>query len=296
MATDHHADEHHNDGHHGDGHHSADPAAHVQDSDHFEVPSWLHSEGTGIVKIPQPFPESSGIVITKFMVLELVAAVIVAVLFISLARRIKDGALPRGRFWGLLEVLVVFIRDNVARPAIGKHDADKYLPLLWTMFFFVLGCNLLGMIPFAGSPTGSLAMTGAMALITFAVVVGSGLVKLGPVGFLKSLIPPMDLPIYMAVILVPLIFALELLSLIIKHGILAVRLLANMFAGHVVLVVIMGFLVATAGTSLQYIVWPVALFGGTALSLLELFVAFLQAYIFTFLSALFIGLAVHPHH
>ena len=96
-------------------------------------------------------------------------------------------------------------------------------------------------------------------------------------------------------VLVPMIFAIEVLGLLIKHGVLAVRLLANMMAGHVVLAVIIAFIAASAQSLLWWAVMPASVFGATLLSMLELFVAFLQAYIFTFLSALFIGMAVHPH-
>jgi F-type H+-transporting ATPase subunit a len=140
-----------------------------------------------------------------------------------------------------------------------------------------------------------LATTGALALTTFLVVCGSSIKQFGFFGFLKAQVPHMDLPKPIAIGLVPLIFVIEILGLFIKHCVLAVRLLANMMAGHVVLAVIMAFIAASASSVLWYVVTPTSVFGATALSLLELFVAFLQAYIFTFLSALFIGMAVHPH-
>ncbi len=261
---------------------------HVMDQGMFELPGGLH------LVIPQPF-EAFGFSITKFMVLEVLAATLVAVAFIGLARRIADGRPPKGRFWNLCEVFLLFIRDDVARAAIGKEDGDKYLPLLWTMFLFIVTCNLLGMIPWLGSATGAMATTGTLALITFGVVIATGVSKMGPIGFLKAQVPHMDLPFAIAVVLVPLLFAIEIFGLFMKHFVLAIRLLANMFAGHVVLVVIMSFIVQAAGSWMALIVWPAALFGATFISLLELFVAFLQAYIFTFLSALFIGMARHPH-
>ena len=121
------------------------------------------------------------------------------------------------------------------------------------------------------------------------------MVKLGPIGFWTGQVPHMDLPSALAIILKPMIFVIEVMGLCIKHFILAVRLLANMLAGHMVLAVIMAFIAASAGSLAWYAVAPASVFGAVALSLLELFVAFLQAYIFTFLSALFIGMAVHPH-
>ena len=113
------------------------------------------------------------------MVLEVVAAIILIAVFVPLARRVRSGGAPRGRFWNLLEAMVVFIRDQVARPTIGSHDADRFTPFLLTIFFFVLGCNLLGLVPWAGSPTGALATTGTLALITFATVVARRFAEVG---------------------------------------------------------------------------------------------------------------------
>ena len=195
----------------------------------------------------------------------------------------------------MMEAMLLFIRDEVARPSIGKEDADRFVPFLWTIFFFVLGCNLLGLVPWAGSATGALATTGALALCTFSVVVGAGMSRLGAVGFWKAQVPHMDLPFVLAIFLIPMIFAIEILGLLIKHFVLAVRLLANMMAGHLVLAVLLAFIAASAGHIAWYGIAPASVLGATALNLLELFVAFLQAYIFAFLSALFIGMAVHPH-
>ncbi len=265
----------------------AELAEHVRDSDRFHFPL-----GWTLV-----IPKVLGFQVTKFMVLELIAAALMLAVFLSLAKRMRGGGPPKGPFWNFFEVMLVFIRDEVARPSIGKHDADKFLPFLWNMFFFILFCNLLGILPWAGSPTGALMVTAALAGITFCAVVGTGMQKFGVGGFFKSLVPHMELPKAIAIVLVPMIFAIELLGLLIRHAVLAVRLLANMFAGHLVLAVILGF-IATAANYL-FLAWlgitAASVAGSAALTLLELFVAFLQAYIFTFLSALFIGMAVHPH-
>jgi F-type H+-transporting ATPase subunit a len=171
------------------------------------------------------------------------------------------------------------------------------VPLLLTLFFFVLGCNLCGMIPWAGAPTGAFGATLGLALITFGTVVLFGMLKFGPIGFFLNQIPSMDLPLALAIFLKPMILAIELLGLMIKHGVLAVRLLANMVAGHVVLLGIMtlAFSVEGAMSNSWAIAAPIAVIGSTLFSCLELFVSFLQAYIFTFLSALFIGAAIHHH-
>jgi F-type H+-transporting ATPase subunit a len=287
---------------------------HVQDAEHIEVSTKVVPSGK--IDLPQPLRmdeplwtgktgvasidnihifEPIELKFTKFMLLETIVALVIAVVFIRLANKMSAGDRPKGRMWNLLEAMLLYIRDDVARPAIGEHDADRFLPFLWTLFFFVLGCNLFGLVPWAGSATGALATTGALAFITFATVVGGGMAQSGFIGFFKSQVPHMDLPGPLAILLVPMIFAIELLGLFIKHFVLAVRLLANMMAGHLVLAVIVAFIAASAGSAAFWGVMPASVLGATALNLLELFVAFLQAYIFTFLSALFIGAAVHPH-
>jgi F-type H+-transporting ATPase subunit a len=130
--------------------------------------------------------------------------------------------------------------------------------------------------------------------VAFLTTIGTGMSKLGPVGFWKAQVPHLDVPGPLKIVLVPMIFLIEVLGLMIKHSVLAVRLLANMMAGHVVLGVIIAFIGAATG-AVWFAVMPASVLGATALGLLELFVAFLQAYIFVFLAALFIGMAVHPH-
>jgi F-type H+-transporting ATPase subunit a len=306
--------------HRGDAHGSHDPLSaetlmhHVKDADYFLLPRVFSPRTEGKLYIPQIRDSKDAIVeiktgfapidnliepfnlqITKFMVLEVVGALILMALFIPLARRLKSGARPRGRLTNLLEAMVVFIRDQVARPTMGSHDGDRFAPYLLNIFFFVLICNLLGLVPWAGSPTAALATTAALAVITFAAVIVAGSVKLGPLGFWLGQVPHMDVPPVIGVVLKPMIFAIEVLGLLIKHFVLAMRLLANMMAGHVVLAVMVAFISASAGTLAFFGVVPASVLGSVALNLLELFVAFLQAYIFAFLSGLFIGMAVHPH-
>jgi F-type H+-transporting ATPase subunit a len=268
---------------------------------HLDVPQVYHGPALYQPSSPESLLEAFDLQITKFMVLEVIAAVLVMLIAIPLANKIAGGRLAKGRLWNFLETILLFIRDEVARPAIGHHDADKFLPFLWTIFFFVLTCNLLGMLPWLGSPTGAFGVTGTLALVTFAAVVGAGSKKMGVLGFWAAQVPHMDLPFVLAIFLKPMMFVIEVVGLIIKHFVLAVRLLANMFAGHLVLGVLVAF-VAVVGHSVESYFSPLfvgvsvaSVLGAVGLSLLELFVAFLQAYIFTFLSALFIGSAVHPH-
>jgi F-type H+-transporting ATPase subunit a len=178
-----------------------------------------------------------------------------------------------------------------------QFDGDRFVPLLLTMFFFVLGCNLSGLIPALGSPTGVWGTTSAFALVTFVTGLVYGFRRFGVLGYFLNQIPGMEVPWYAGILLKPMIFAIELLGLLIKHTVLSIRLLANMLAGHMVLVsiVTLAFSVEGAASSSWSIAAPVSILGCTLLSCLELFVAFLQAYIFTFLSAMFIGAAIHHH-
>jgi F-type H+-transporting ATPase subunit a len=258
---------------------------------------------SGKILIPQPFGTlknlyeiESGFGISKFMVLEVVVAAILAFIFIRLAGQIKDGTPAKGKMANLLEAMLVYMKDNVVKPAIGGHDYEKFLPLLWTLFFFILGMNLLGLVPWAGSATGSFGVTLALAAVTFLTVLVSGMLKFGPLGFWLNQVPHMDLPWYFAPLKV-VIFVIEVLGMLIRHAVLAIRLLANMVAGHLVLLAIMGLAFSAAGAASASwgIAAPIAVVGSAAFSVLELFVAFLQAFVFTFLSALFIGAAIHHH-
>lgn len=264
-------------------------ADHVRDAPGFHLPFGVHLDLPSFNILGYQFQ------LTKFMVLELVAAVLMVLIFVPLARQVATGKPPRGRFWNLFEAMVLFVRDEMARPAIGRKDADRFLPFLWTLFFFILFCNLLGMFPWAGSPTAAVSVTAPLALIAFGMVTGAGMKRFGPLGFWVGLVPHMDLPWVLAIFLKPMILAIEIFGLLIKHTILAVRLLANMFAGHLVLAVILSFIKVFADSIAWYGVMPASVAGAFALSLLELFVAFLQAYVFSFLTALFIGMSLHRH-
>lgn len=272
---------------------------HVQDSYEIEVPRFMvETEGKEAATVAVPnltlLPEGYG-KFSKFMMNELIAALIICVLFIWLGKKMKSGDRPKGRIWNLLETFVVFIRDEIAKPTIGEHDYKKFLPFLLTLFFFVLGLNVLGMIPFLGSATGSLAVTAVLALFTIGVSAGSGMKKMGVVGFLKAQVPSMELPFNMGYALIPLMFVIEIFGFLVKHGVLAIRLFANMFAGHLVLAIFLAFIGVTSVSAWFYLVAPIAVLASVAFSLLELFVAFLQAYVFTFLASLFIGSAQHAH-
>src|SRR5204863_6921211 len=124
--------------------------------------------------------------VTKYMVLELVAAGLIIAIFVPLARRAKSGEPPKGRWWNAFESLLTFVRNEIAIPTLGQHHADIYTPFLWTMFLFILFCNLLGMIPFMGSPTASVWVTGGLAVCSFFALHGAAIADMGVGHYLKS--------------------------------------------------------------------------------------------------------------
>ncbi|MDO5307943.1 MAG: F0F1 ATP synthase subunit A [Planctomycetia bacterium] len=264
-------------------------AGHVSDGSTYHLPGFLGHEIT--------LPSFCGLQITRFMATELVVALLMILLFVPLAWKMRTGKPLKGRFWNLLEVFLTYLRNEVIIPSIGKKDADRFTPFLWTLFFFILFCNLAGLVPwFGASPTGAIATTVVLSLATFCVLVGSGMKKFGVVGFWVGQVPHMDVPLVMGVFLKPMLFVIEVVGLIVKHVVLSVRLLANMFAGHLVLAVMLGFIAATADHLVLWLgVTAASVMMCVALNMLELFVAFLQAYIFTFLASIFIGMA-QSHH
>ncbi len=274
---------------------AANPFDHVMDSRRFEFFETFGWE----IHLPRiHLPLYGDFQITKFMILELVAALLVIVIYVPLARRARSGEPPTGFWFNTFESMLTFFRERVAKPNIGEHDADRYVPFIWSFFLFILFCNLLGMIPYCGSPTASLTVTAVLAVFAFVLIHGGAIAKMGVLGYLKSYVPHLDVPYHLGLFIVPMIVLIEAFGNGIKAGVLAIRLFANMFAGHTVLAVILLFIVM-AKDSAFYLFWPITLssvLGVTALSLLELFVAFLQAYIFTFLASLFLGMALHPSH
>ena len=273
--------------------HSKNPLAHVVDHETLELPFW---KAPYDIELHLPRIPILDLQITRFMFMEVVASLVIILIMIPVVRHITRTPYSRGWFMNMFEAMLLFIRDDVARPAIGGHGADRFLPYLWTVFFFVLFNNLLGMFPGFASATGNVNVTAALALMTLIAVLGAGMREMGVAGYWVSIVPHLDVPWALKnFFLWPLMFIIEVAGLFIKHTVLAVRLFANMFAGHVVLAVILGFILMADSWRAFFMVTPASVIGVVLLSLLELFVAFLQAYIFTFLSALFIGSAVHPH-
>src|SRR5437870_6428220 len=210
-----------------------------------------------------------------------------------------DAMVPAGAANGL-EAVCEYLRKEVAEPALHEHT-DRFIKYIWSVFFFVLTVNILGLLPIpavanlfgthlGGTATGNIWMTATLALVTMAMMVINGL-RLGGKSYLAHFCPG---PIWMAPLLVPV----EIIGLIAKVFALAVRLFANMIAGHILLAVLLSFIMAAGAISAGFglAIGAIVVLGSVAINLLELFVAFLQAFIFTFLTTLFIGMSIVLHH
>lgn len=207
---------------------------------------------------------------------------------------------PRGPR-NLIELICDLLRNSVARPFMGEHT-DRFIPYIWSVFFFILGCNLLGLMPFEpvtkmifgkpiyGTATGNIWTTGTLAACTLLMIVINGL-RIQGMTFVKHFFMG-PFPINC------LIAFLEVVGLIAKTFALTVRLFANMCAGHILLAVLVSFIAmaGAAGAAMGFTIAVPVVLGCVAINMLELFVAFLQAFIFTFLSCVFIGQAVNIHH
>lgn len=253
----------------------------------------------GIVHLPQWEPiHIGGLSIdlspTKHLVFMLLAALIVALTFILSARavaRAQAQGRPAKGFAGTMEALALFIRQEVVLPNVGHHG-EGYVPYLLTLFFFILVMNLLGLLPWGATATGNIAVTAALALMAFITIEIAGMRALGLKGYLHTIfyLPP-GLPGPLKPIMLVIMTPVEIIGKLSKPFALAVRLFANMTAGHVLVLALIGLTFLFQ----SYVVGVGASVLATAIMLLELFVAFLQAFVFTLLTAVFIGLMRAEH-
>jgi F-type H+-transporting ATPase subunit a len=242
---------------------------HVQNSQEWYVPF------VGSIKLPEP--------LSLHGLMLFIGSTFVFILFGVLYNH--KQRVPTG-LTNLLESFVVFIRDDIAVPSLGKEDGIKMTPLFCTFFFFILGLNLMGLIPLFATATSNVNVTAALALITFVFMIGGAIYKNGIGGFFHALIPS-GVPAPLIILLFPIEFA----GLFIKTFALMIRLFANLLAGHIVIMSLLGLGIILGYASLLFL-FPVAV----GIYMLEVFVAFLQAYVFTLLSAMFIGQMYHPSH
>lgn len=236
---------------------------------------------------------------TKHVVFLLLAALLCLAVFIPIGRamrkKYRDQA-PSG-LANAVEAMVIYFRDEIVRRNIG-HGADAYTGYILTLFFFILFMNLLGLVPFGATATGNFMVTGALALVTFVVVEVAGMRALGFKGYMNTIFyaPPGMNPVGTAVMLV-ILTPVEFLGKLTKPFALMVRLFANMLAGHTLVLSLLGLIFMFAGGSALVTggVTVASLGMVSGIMVLELFVAFLQAYIFAMLTAVFIGLIRHAH-
>ncbi len=235
--------------------------------------------------------------LTKHAVMMIVAALVVGVSVIHCSRRaIRDKG--RGVFANMVESTTLFIRDEVVAPGIGRHHAATWFPLIATFFFFILTCNLLGLLPppFGSTATGNVNVTAGLALVTLVSMLVGGMVEKGPVGFWIGLVPH-GVPWWMW----PLVFVIEAFGLLTKPFALTIRLFANMTGGHVIMAVLSGFLLV-GGTTFASWLGLKALVGIPSLGFylfintFEIAIALIQAYIFATLSSIFIGMMLSHEH
>jgi F-type H+-transporting ATPase subunit a len=226
------------------------------------------------------------------------AGIIVCALFLTMARAVRGkyaGRAPGGMA-SALEAMIIYFRDEIVRRNIG-HGADGYTPFILTLFFFILTMNLLGLVPWGASPTGNIMVTGALAVVSLIAIEVSGFVALGPAGYAKTIFfaPKGMGPVGTAIMLV-IMTPVELVGKLAKPFALMIRLFANMTAGHTVILSLMGLIFVFGNLTIGR--WGVAVGSvgmSVAMMMLEIFVAFLQAYIFAMLTSVFIGLIRHAH-
>lgn len=274
---------------------------------------WVYQKVPIGVDIPYASPGGEITFLSNHIIMQIIT-VLVLILVIPRFARVRNTGhdvgdmTPRG-FGNFIEFLCAYFRDTVVRPILHEHT-DRFIPYIWTAFFYVLCINLLGLLPLepvtrglvrgvfpdahhgiGGAATGNIWVTGTLAVCTLVMVVVNGL-RFNGMAYLAHFCPG---PLWLAPLLVPV----EIVGLMAKIFALAVRLFANMVAGHVLLAVLLSFIGSTyvaMGAGAAAGIGIAVVLGGVAFNLLELFVAFLQAFIFTFLTTLFIGQAVIIHH
>ena len=274
---------------------------HITDSRHLELPSLNAAHGFAReVELPTGWPvfhigalevDTSP---TKLVVMLWIVATLLVVVLVGSARahqkRAAQGLPPKG-LAGAMEAMILYMRNEVILPNVGHHG-EGFVPYLLTIFFFILFANLLGLVPYLATATGNIAVTATLAGMTFIVIEVAGMRALG-LGYINTIIYwPKDMPLAMRIPMSLILSPVELIGKITKPIALTIRLFANMTAGHIVVLALLG-LIFTFGS---YAVAPAPILMAVAIMLLEIMVAFLQAFIFTLLSSVFIGLVRESSH
>jgi F-type H+-transporting ATPase subunit a len=232
--------------------------------------------------------------VTRHVIMLLIAALL-CVLTTTLAlrahnKKTAEGKAPSGLGNGL-EALVLYLRNEVILPNVGPHG-NGYVPFLLTLFFFILFANMLGLVPYGATATGNISVTATLAIVAFVTIELAGMKALGKNYIQTIIFWPDDMSLGMKLFISPILTPIEIIGKFTKPFALAIRLFANMTAGHVVLLALIS-LIFTFGS---WLLVPVPILMGIGISVLELFVAILQAFIFTLLSSVFIGLIREGAH
>ena len=222
--------------------------------------------------------------ITTNILMMLITFALLVILLSAAASKAKKTKYT-GKFGNFIEMMILFVKDDIVVPSMGKIG-EKFLPFFLTLFFFILFINFLGLIPFMHTATGNVSITASLALITFVMTQFHGIKHNGFGGYFRGLLPP-GIPVYV----IPIMVIIEFLGLLTKPFALCIRLFANMTAGHIVILAFIS-LIFTLG----YVIVPISIAFSLFIYLLEILVGLLQAYIFTMLSALFIGMAIEQEH
>ena len=271
---------------------------HITDGRHLEIP-WPNAHLAKEIELPQWAPVHIGslevdLSPTKHVVFMLLAATVAAIVLISAANSSRKQHAEFGRtkgFAGAIEAMALYLRNEVVLPNVGHHG-EAFVPFALSLFFFILTMNLFGMIPYGSTATGNVSVTATLAIITAIVVEVAG-IRANGIGYLSTIFYwNKDLPFVMRLVMFFVMSPVEMVGKISKPFALTIRLFANMTAGHIVLLALVGLIFAFQSWALAGV--PVIM--ATAISMLELFVSFLQAFIFTLLACVFIGQIREAHH
>ena len=272
---------------------------HITDSKHVELPCWKGIEEWACeVTLPTWNVKLGSRVVdfgpTKHVVWLLIAALCAGLVVVSAARAHVRSTETIGRPKGFaagLEGVILYLRNEVFMPVLGGHGGERYIPFVLSLFFFILFCNLFGLVPYGSTPTGNISVTMTLALVTFIVVEIAGMKALGK-SYINTIVYwPHDMPLYLRLPLSLILTPVELLGKFTKPFALTIRLFANMIAGHVIILALIG-LIFMFGAFVALAAVPMALF----IMFLEILVAFIQAFVFALLAAVFIGQIRAAHH
>ena len=266
---------------------------HISDGSKIDVPSFSMAENfTREIELPKWAPLHIGPVTldlspTKHVVMILIAAILcmgtLMTAAVSQARSAATGKPPKG-FANAIEAMVLYIRNEVILPNVGHHG-EAFVPFCLTLFFFILFCNLLGLVPYGATATSNISVTATLAIISFLVIEIAGIRALG-FGYIKTIVYwPHDMPLGIKLPITLIMTPVELLGKFTKPIALSIRLFANMIAGHVVVLALIS-IIFTFGS---WLIMPAPVLATTGIMMLEIFVAFLQAFVFCLLVSVFIG-------